>query len=240
LTRQSVPSGKTPDSTPHLLAEGLAAMQLALPQSAQAQLIAYLDLLTKWNRVYNLTAVRDPVQMVSRHLLDSLAVLPFVGHDTLADLGSGAGLPGVPLAIARPDLRVTLIESNGKKARFLREVIRSLRLANTSVVEARGQAVQACFGTITTRALASLAEMLALGGHLLACDGRWLALKGRKDPNELAAVPAGFRVRDVYPVSIPELAAERCVIEIVYASVTDTWRRLAVDGSQRTVFGFRP
>ena len=107
----------------HKLADGLAGMRLELPDEAHAKLLAYLELLAKWNRTYNLTAVREPLEMVSRHLLDSLAVLPFLRGETLADLGSGAGLPGIPLAIARPDLAVTLIESNGKKARFLREAL---------------------------------------------------------------------------------------------------------------------
>src|SRR6185437_15452565 len=106
------------------LTEGLSAMRLELPADAQEKLLAYLDLLAKWNRAYNLTAVRDPADMVSRHLLDSLAVLPFVRGKNLADLGSGAGLPGIPLAVARPDILVTLVESNGKKARFMREAAR--------------------------------------------------------------------------------------------------------------------
>ncbi|MGH8216882.1 MAG: 16S rRNA (guanine(527)-N(7))-methyltransferase RsmG, partial [Rhodanobacteraceae bacterium] len=108
------------------LADGLADMHLELRADTRARLLAYLELLAHWNRAYNLTAVRDPAEMVSRHLLDSLAALPFVHGETLADLGSGAGLPGIPLAIARPDLAVTLIESNGKKARFLREAVRAL------------------------------------------------------------------------------------------------------------------
>src|SRR5579875_2418641 len=109
------------------LADGIEALQLALPDDAQARLIDYIDLLARWNRAYNLTAVRDPPDMIPRHLLDSLAVLPFLRGATLADLGSGAGLPGIPLAIARPAMQVTLIDSNGKKARFLREAVRTGR-----------------------------------------------------------------------------------------------------------------
>ncbi|WIG54402.1 MAG: 16S rRNA (guanine(527)-N(7))-methyltransferase [Rhodanobacteraceae bacterium] len=199
------------------LADGLAAIRLELPVDAQEKLLAYLDLLAKWNRTYNLTAVRDPEDMVSRHLLDSLAVLPFVHGETLADLGSGAGLPGIPLAIARPDIAVTLIESNGKKARFLREAVRSLPLANVTVAQARVQDATGAFDTITARAFASLPDMLAWGGHLLAPDGRWLALKGHADPVELDAVPRGFRVVTVHALEVPGTDGERCVVELARA-----------------------
>lgn len=196
------------------LVDGLAALQLELPAAAQHQLLAYLDLLAKWNRTYNLTAVRDPADMVSRHLLDSLAVLPCVHGQTLADLGSGAGLPGIPLAIARPDLAVTLVESNGKKARFLREAARSLPLANVQVVQARVQDAAGSFDTVTARAFASLADMLAWGGHLLAPGGRWLAMKGHADVAELSAIPATFRVLATHPLQVPGSDGERCVIEL--------------------------
>lgn len=196
------------------LADGLETMQLALPAGAQAKLLAYLDLLAKWNRTYNLTAVRDPADMVSRHLLDSLAVLPSVHGENLADLGSGAGLPGIPLAIARADLAVTLVESSGKKARFLREAIRSLPLANVTVGQARVQDTTGAFDTITARAFASLPDMLAWGGHLLAPHGHWLALKGHADPAELGAIPDGFRVVAVHELRVPDTDGERCVIEL--------------------------
>lgn len=200
-----------------LLADGLATMRIDLPSDAQAKLLGYLDLLAKWNRTYNLTAVRNPETMVSRHLLDSLAVLPFVHGNTLADLGSGAGLPGIPLAIARPGLAVTLVESNGKKARFLREAVRSLPLPNVRVAQARVQDTVGSFDTVTARAFANLADMLAWGGHLLARDGRWLALKGRPDAAETAAVPAPFRVLAIHPLQVPGSDGERCVIELARA-----------------------
>ena len=199
------------------LADGLAAMRLDLPVEAQEKLLAYIDLLAKWNRTYNLTAVRDPEDMVARHLLDSLAVLPFVHGETLADLGSGAGLPGIPLAIARPDIAVTLVESNGKKARFLREAARSLPLPNVRVFEARVQTVAGLFDTVACRAFASLRNMLLWGGHLLAPGGSWLALKGRSDTSELAAVPAGFRVQAMHALTVPGIAGERSLIELARA-----------------------
>jgi len=201
----------------HKLADGLAIMRLDLPVDAQGKLLAYLDLLAKWNRTYNLTAVRDREDMVSRHLLDSLAVLPFVHGESIADLGSGAGLPGIPLAIARQDIAVTLVESNGKKARFLREAIRSLPLTNVTVAQARVQDATGVFDTVTARAFASLPDMLAWGGHLLAPDGRWLALKGHADPAELDAVPRGFRVVDVHALEVPGTDGERCVVELARA-----------------------
>ncbi|MGH8182364.1 MAG: 16S rRNA (guanine(527)-N(7))-methyltransferase RsmG [Rhodanobacteraceae bacterium] len=204
----------SPSRLASLLADGLAAMQLALPADAQAKLLAYIDLLTRWNHSYNLTAVRDPEDMVSRHLLDSLAALPFLHGATLADLGSGAGLPGIPLAIARPDLHVTLIESNGKKARFLREAARSLPLPNVAVQQARVQDVTGTFDTISARAFASLADMLAWGGRLQAPDGRWLALKGHADAAEIAAVPDTFQVLAVHALGVPGTDAERCLIEL--------------------------
>lgn len=200
------------------LADGLAAMDLEPAPEAQAKLLAYLELLAKWNRAYNLTAVRDPVEMVARHLLDPLAVLPFVHGMTLADLGSGAGLPGIPLAIARPDLAVTLIESNGKKARFLREAARALPLPNVVVREARVQEAAGPFDVVTARAFASLADMLAWGGHLLAAGGRWLAMKGRIDPDEIAAVPEGFRLIAVHPLAVPGIEAERHLVELARKS----------------------
>ena len=198
----------------HKIAEGLQAARLALPDDAQEKLLAYVELLAQWNRAYNLTAVRDPAEMVSRHLLDSLAVLPFVHGETLVDLGSGAGLPGIPLAIARPEIAVTLIESNGKKARFLREAVRALPLPNVTVQQDRVQEIAGSFETVTARAFASLADMLAWGGHLLAPQGRWLAMKGRVDPRELAAVPAGFRVLAAHRLEVPGLEGERNLVEL--------------------------
>jgi 16S rRNA (guanine527-N7)-methyltransferase len=207
-----------PSSVVASLAAGLAGMHLALPPVAQEKLRAYLELLAKWNRTYNLTAVRDPLEMVPRHLLDSLAALPFLHGENLADLGSGAGLPGIPLAIAQPDLAVTLIESNGKKARFLREAVRTLPLPNVTVREIRVQDAAGVFATVTARAFASLADMLAWGGHLLAPDGHWLAMKGRIDPEELSAIPADFRVLAVHRLEVAGIEGERHLVELARTS----------------------
>ena len=202
------------DSLQRQLDRGIVALGLELPAEAVPRLLDYLALLLRWNAAYNLTAVRDPAEMVARHLLDSLGVLPFVQGRRLADLGSGAGLPGVPLAIAMPDSRMTLVDSNGKKARFLREVIRALPLSNAEVAQVRAQELAGSFDCIVARAFASLRDMLQWAGHALAPSGTWLALKGRIDPEELAEIPAGFHIQGVHRLQIPGMAAERHAVEI--------------------------
>ena len=196
------------------LVAGLAALQLDLPAAAIERLLAYVELLARWNATYNLSAVRDVDEMVTRHLLDSLAALPYVRGATLADLGSGGGLPGIPYAIVAPERAVTLVDSNGKKTRFLRAAARELKLDNVRVLESRVEAVEGTYDCVTARAFASLAEMLGWGGRLLAPDGLWLALKGRFPEEELAAVPAGFRVESVDALAVPGLDAERHVVVI--------------------------
>jgi 16S rRNA (guanine527-N7)-methyltransferase len=192
------------------LRAGLDAM--ALPGELASPLLAYLDLLARWNRSYNLTAVRDPREMVPRHLLDSLAMDAYLdGIASLADLGTGPGLPGIPLAIARPQLRVTLVEANGKKARFLREAVRTLGLANAEVAESRIEALDrtGAFDAITARALATLPQILAFGGHLLAPGGRLLAMKGARPDEEIAALPRGWRLQTLHRLTVPGLDGER-------------------------------
>jgi len=203
------------------LRAGLAALDLELDPAAQDRLLAYVDLLQRWNGAYNLTAVRDPAEMVTRHLLDSLAILRFVRGATLADLGSGAGLPGIPLAIAEPSRAILLVDSNGKKARFLREAVRRLDLANARVEEGRVESVQGTFDCITARAFASLGDMLSWGGHLLTADGLWLAMKGRFPQDELDAVPPAFRIDEVATLNVPGLDADRHLVVIKRSSARD-------------------
>jgi len=198
---------------------GLSALGIALDDRAIARLLDYVDLLERWNAAYNLTAVRDPSEMVTRHLVDSLAILPYVSGATLADLGSGAGLPGIPLAIAVPARETLLVDSNGKKARFLREAVRRLDLEHVRVAESRVEDVAGTFECITARAFASLADMLGWGGHLLAPGGVWLAMKGRVDAAELDAVPAGFRVERIVALNVPGLDAERHLVILKESSV---------------------
>ena len=191
---------------------------LGLDAALAEPLLAYLALLARWNATYNLTAIRNPGEMLVKHLLDSLAMhAQLDGIETLADLGTGPGLPGIPLAIARPGLQVTLVESNGKKARFLREAIRQLKLGNAGVAESRIEAFDAPgrFDAITARALATLPLILELGGHLLKPAGRLLAMKGVVPGDEIAALPAGWRVAGVHPLRVPGLDAERHLVEVV-------------------------
>jgi len=195
------------------LDEGLAA--LALPAALAAPLLDYLALLQRWNRTYNLTAVRDPQEMVTRHLLDSLTLVPFLeGLDSLADLGTGAGLPGIPLALALPALRVILVEANGKKVRFLREVARTLQLDNLDIVHSRIEAFHppAPVAAITARALGTLTGILALGGHLLAPHGRLLAMKASAFHDEIAALPPAWQVQAIHPLTVPGLHGTRHLV----------------------------
>ena len=197
------------------LEAGLA--QLSQEPALAGPLLDYLALLARWNATYNLTAIRDPREMLAKHLLDSLAMQPFVrGLRTLADLGTGPGLPGIPLAIVRPDLRVTLVESNGKKARFLREAVRQLKLGNVQVAESRIEAFRpgTPFDAITARALATLPLILELGGHLPGPGGRLLAMKGVVPDEEIATLPAGWRLAAVHPLRVPGLDAERHLVEV--------------------------
>lgn len=197
------------------LESGLSA--LGLGAALANPLLAYLALLQRWNQTYNLTAIRDPHEMLVKHLLDSLAMHAHLeGIDTLADLGTGAGLPGIPLAIVLPQLQVTLVESNGKKARFLREVVRQLQLGNVKVAESRIEALDAPgqFDAITARALATLPLILELGGHLLKPTGRMLAMKGTLPVEEIAALPAGWQLLAAHPLQVPGLGAERHLVEV--------------------------
>ena len=201
------------------LEPGLAA--LGLDRSLATPLLEYLALLVRWNQTYNLTAVRDPLEMVDKHLLDSLAMHRHVDDiaavgGALADLGTGAGLPGIPLAIAKPGLRVTLVESNGKKARFMREAVRKLGLAGVRVAESRIEALDEPgeYDAITARALATLPLIVELGGHLLKPDGRLLAMKGSYPADEITALPAGWAVAGSHPLRVPGLDAERHLIVV--------------------------
>lgn len=196
------------------LRSGLAELGLAPPVDAIEKLLDYVELLSRWNVAYNLTAVRDPSEMVTRHVLDSLSVTPFVTGNSLADVGSGAGLPGIPLAILFPERTFALIDANGKKARFLREAVRTLGLTQVRVDAERVEKVRGQYDCVTARAFSSLADMLQLGGHLLAPGGSWLALKGVLKMDEIKALPPQFRVADVRALAVPGLGAARHVVII--------------------------
>ena len=196
------------------LAQGLAAMGLEVPAAAQEKLLAYAALLEKWNKTYSLTALRGADKAVSHHLLDSLAVLPHVPAGTLLDVGSGGGMPGIPLAIVLPELAVTLIDSNSKKTAFLRQAAIELRLSNVNVHCGRVEQYHPSlpFSAITSRAFAELADFVVLSRHLLAPDGVWLAMKGVWPQAEIAALPVGVRVRAVNPLRVPGVDGERHVV----------------------------
>ena len=196
------------------LSDGVEALGLTLSPVQLSQLLAYLALLNKWNRVYNLTAARETERMVSHHLLDSLAIVPYVETGRVLDVGSGGGLPGIPLAIARPDLQITLVDSVAKKTAFLLQVKAELGLDNISVVIGRVETLQdaARFDTITSRAFSDLKEFVTLTRHLLALGGRWLAMKGLCPHEEIAALPDWVKVSANPVLRIPHLDATRHLI----------------------------
>jgi len=196
------------------LAAGLRTLDVPLDPAAQEKLLAYVALIAKWNRVYNLTAVREPERMLSRHLLDSMAVLPHLCGPSIADVGSGAGLPGIPLAIARPDWQVTLIESNHKKSAFLRQAAIELALRNVDIREERAEAVtpRGVFDEVIARAFSDLAEFAAAAATLCKPAGKLVAMKGVYPYEEIAALPQGCRVEQVVSLEVPGMDAERHLV----------------------------
>lgn len=194
------------------LAAGLAELGIDLPEATQQQLLAFRDLLLKWNKTYNLTALRDPEQAISHHLLDSLAILPHVGDGALLDVGSGGGLPGIPLAIARPQLAVSMVDTVQKKATFLQQAVIQLGLKNVAAHHARVETLAGQYAQISSRAFAELSLFVGLTRHLLAPGGRWLAMKGVRPDAEIAALPADVVVEQIIPLHVPGLGAERHLI----------------------------
>jgi 16S rRNA (guanine527-N7)-methyltransferase len=198
------------------LAEGIAGLGLNLPAQAQSRLLEYLALLQKWNRTYNLTAVREPSKMVGQHLLDCLAVVPHATARTIADVGSGAGLPGIPLALALPQASVTLLESNHKKAAFLQQAKIELKLDNVTVACERVEARQpgAAFEMVISRAFSDLAEFATLAGRHVAPGGRLAAMKGIYPHEEITQLPAGWRLHEAIALTVPGLRAQRHLLLI--------------------------
>ena len=214
------------------LREGAKVLGLTLPDASQRQLLAYLALIERWNKAYNLTAVRDPSAMLTQHLLDSLSVVPSLrrhlgpcargcaeaavpgGQTRILDVGSGAGLPGVVLAIVEPRWSVTCVDTVGKKAVFIRQVAAELGLPNLQALHTRVETMSdpTGFDVITSRAFASLSDFVAWTSHLLKPDGCWLAMKGRAPDDERAAMPPDVNVFHVEPLTVPELDAQRCLV----------------------------
>jgi 16S rRNA (guanine527-N7)-methyltransferase len=203
------------------LRRGLEALGLRSDDAIIGALLGYLTLLIEWNRAYNLTAVREPEAMLRLHLLDSLSVAPYLGNGRVSDIGSGAGLPGIPLALLDSSRQVRLIESNGKKARFLRQAVRHLGLDTVEVLQARAEDVpaQPLQDAVIARAVSSLAALVRLGGHMLGSGGELLAMKGRLPQDEIDALPPGWTLAAVHVLSVPELDAERHLLVLRRAAV---------------------
>ncbi len=194
------------------LAAGLTRLGIELTAEQNEKLLAFRDLLLKWNKTYNLTALRDPEQAISHHLLDSLAILPHVGNGPLLDVGSGGGLPGIPLAIARPELSVSMVDTVQKKATFLQQAAIQLGLKNVTVHHARVEQLAGHYAQISSRAFAEIGLFTSLTRHLLAPGGRWLAMKGIRPDDEIATLPADIVVDQIIPLHVPGLDAERHLI----------------------------
>lgn len=193
------------------LDSGLVKLGLDLPEAVRERLIAYVELLAKWNKAINLTAVRDPAEMVTRHLLDSLAVVPHFHGQRTIDVGTGGGLPGIPLAIVYPEREFVLLDSNSKKTRFLVQARATLGLQNVTVVHERVEAFRDDdgFDCIITRAFAPVADILTGSRHLLTPNGEFLAMKGAVPEEELAALPQGFHLLEVIALKVPGLEQEQ-------------------------------
>jgi len=198
------------------LSAGLAQLGLALVPGQLAALGVLVAELADWNTRVNLTAITDPAVVVDKHLLDSLAVLPWLRGHTVADVGSGAGFPGLPLAVADPERRYTLIESTGKKVKFLRHAVERLDLPNVEVLHGRAEALKPSqpFDSVISRALGPLSEFVRVAGHLAGRRGRLLAMKGKVPTEELKALPPGWKALAVHAIRVPGLDAERCLVEL--------------------------
>jgi len=201
------------------LREGLAEMQLSLSDEQQQKLLAFLALLNKWNKAYNLTAVRNEGEMVSRQLLDSLSILPWITTDQLLDVGAGGGLPGIPLAIVFPEKRFTLLDSNGKKTRFLNQCVLELGLDNVEVIHGRAEDCrpEQPFSQISSRAFTALDNLVGWCGGLLANGGSFLAMKGQYPDDEVAALPAGWQVSSSHSLKVPGAGGERHLLIVARA-----------------------
>mgnify|MGYP001150915599 FL=1 len=199
------------------LLDGARALALDLDDAQLAKLVAHLDLLDDWNTRMNLTAIRDRPSQLTKHLLDSLTVQPYLQGERVADVGSGAGFPGIPLAIVEPHRHFTLIESTGKKCRFLEHVRDALELKNVEVVQSRAESYkpEVRFDTVLARAVGPVADLVKVAGPLVVGGGRLLAMKGRYPQDELAAKLNGWKVASVHPLTVPGLGEERHLVELV-------------------------
>jgi len=199
-----------------LFERGLAELGIELSVAVRQQFMDYINLMLKWNRVYNLTSVRKPALIVTRHLLDSLVVLPYIKAPCILDVGAGAGLPGIPLALARPEWEVVMLDGNAKKTRFMTQAIAELGIENASVIHHRVEEYQPKepFSTIISRAFSTVENMISMAGGMLAPEGRLLAMKGVYPLAELESLPEGYKVCEVPRLEVPLLDAERHLVWI--------------------------
>lgn len=197
------------------LSDGLVSIGLTLSAKQNEQLLGYLELMSKWNKVYNLTAVRDKTEMVRQHLLDSLAVIPLIRGQRVLDVGSGGGLPGVVLAIVKPEVQIVTVDKVHKKIAFQTQVAAELGLTNLKPMSTRVEDLQeAPFDTITSRAFSSLLDFVTLTAHLLAENGEWAAMKGVFPHEEIEQLPSTVKVTEVIEVHVPDLQAERHLVRL--------------------------
>lgn len=198
------------------LEQGVTQLKLVLSDTQIDRLLAYHAMLVKWNKAYNLTSVRDPAQMIARHLIDSLSIVPFIKPSNLLDVGTGPGLPGMILALIHPEMPVYMLDSNGKKTRFLNQVKMELKVENAQVVHHRLESWQPGqdFNQITSRAFATLSDMVGFSRHLLSSDGRFIAMKGQHPVDELAQLPADIDVLAITPIKVPGNDGERHMVEL--------------------------
>jgi 16S rRNA (guanine527-N7)-methyltransferase len=196
-----------------ILVDGIHSINLSISEDKIELLLAFIKLIEKWNKAYNLTAVKGRQEMVRLHLLDSLAIIPYIEGKRIIDIGTGAGLPGIPLAICLPEIRFTLLDSNAKKTRFVQQAVLELKLKNVEVCHNRVETYhpEKNFNTAITRAFAGLSDIVELTAHLLARDGVLLAMKGRRPDSELERVSAK---KTVIPLRVPGVESERCLIQI--------------------------
>jgi len=198
------------------LLQGLETLGLSLPADTQQQLLCFIQLLAKWNKAYNLTAIREPTEMVTKHLLDSLAIVPFLEGENIIDVGTGPGLPGIPLSIVRPKAQFTLLDSNSKKTRFVTQAVMELGIPNVTVVQSRAEAFKPAqhYDVVIARAFAGIREMLHWVQHLCTSGTRIIAMKGQYPEGEMEGWPAGFKCESIEKITIPGLQAERHVVLI--------------------------
>ncbi len=201
------------------LIDGASRMGIDLTEAQQDALLSYMAMLLKWNKVYNLISRKETDNIVEVHLLDSLSALPYINGTSVIDVGTGAGLPGIPLAIMRPDCQFTLLDSNGKKGRFRTQAVIELGLKNVTVVNERAEDFDPGngFDTVISRAFATIANMLSVSGHMVGAQGKFLAMKGVNPLEEIEEIPSEYQVEAVYPLEVSYLGAERHMVILAKA-----------------------